>query len=452
MIQTEAAQTVIISVHFAPEDALVAELNTLLQTLHDDIVVVDKVQTQTHHTLFLNVPDEQAAVIINKINSLEGVGAAALDTTFSHHIGGKIEVISTMAIKGREDLSMAYTPEVAKVCTAIEHNPEQADTFTMRQNAVAIISDGTAVLGLGDIGPKAALPVMEGKALLFKEFANINAFPLCLATKDIDEIIRTVTYLAPNFGGINLEDISAPRCFAIEEQLKKIMDIPVFHDDQHGTAIVVLAGLINALKLVKKNHQEVKVVINGAGAAGVAITKLLIYYGVKNIIVLDSVGAICAERDNLNNIKAEISQLTNPNDLQGGLENVIEGADVFIGVSVANLLKPEWLHLMKKQPIIFAMANPVPEIDPKLALESGAAVVATGRSDYPNQINNVLAFPGVFRGALDNQIKQITDQHKLAAAIALAGIIPDDQLTADNIIVDAFNSEVVKVISSIFKS
>jgi len=365
---------------------------------------------------------------------------------------GKLETKLKVPLENKHDLSLAYTPGMAEVSKQVAQDKSKVFEYTNRANTVAVVSDGSAVLGLGNVGPEAALPVMEGKAVLFKRFAGVDAVPIVLNTQDVNQIVEIVKNLEPSFGGINLEDISAPRCFAIEEQLKKIMDIPVFHDDQHGTAIVVLAGLINALKLVKKNHQEVKVVINGAGAAGVAITKLLIYYGVKNIIVLDSVGAICAERDNLNNIKAEISQLTNPNDLQGGLENVIEGADVFIGVSVANLLKPEWLHLMKKQPIIFAMANPVPEIDPKLALESGAAVVATGRSDYPNQINNVLAFPGVFRGALDNQIKQITDQHKLAAAIALAGIIPDDQLTADNIIVDAFNSEVVKVISSIFKS
>jgi len=368
----------------------------------------------------------------------------------SKKIGGKIEIRSKKKLT-KESLSVLYTPGVADVCKAIAKNKKLSHEYTIRKNTVAVVSDGSAVLGLGNIGPEAGLPVMEGKALLFKELGGVDAIPLVLGTQITEEIIEIVKSIAPTFGGINLEDISAPRCFEIEEKLKEALDIPVFHDDQHGTAIVVLAGLINALKVVKKDVKKIRIVISGAGAAGVAIMKLLLKYGAKNILVLDSKGIIYEGRmENETDVKVEIAKITNREKKMGTLAHALEGADVFIGVSAPNLLKAEDVSMMAKDAIVFAMSNPVPEIMPEEAKKGGAAIVATGRSDYPNQINNVLAFPGIFRGALDNKIKKITDTHKLKAAMVLASLVKKP--TRDKIIVGALDKRAPKVVAGIFKT
>lgn len=365
-------------------------------------------------------------------------------------IGGRIEVRSKLKLT-KENLPILYTPGVAEVCKTIAKNKKLSLQYTIRKNCVAVISDGSAVLGLGNIGPEAGLPVMEGKALLFKELAGVDAFPIVLATQDVEEIIKTIKYLEPTFGGINLEDISAPRCFEIEERLKKEMNIPVFHDDQHGTAIIVLAGLINALKVVKKDIQKIKIVISGTGAAGTAVSKLLIKYGAKNVVMVDSQGIIFKKRaGGLNSAKMEIAKITNPHNLQGTVEDALVGADVFIGVSAPNILQHMHISKMNKDAIVFAMSNPVPEIMPEEAKKGGARIVATGRSDYANQLNNVLAFPGIFRGALDNGVKKITDEHKLRAARAIAGLIKKP--TANKIIPEALDPRVVKVVSGVFKN
>ncbi len=358
---------------------------------------------------------------------------------------GKIEIISKVKIQDKKDLSLAYSPGVAEPCLEIKNNPEKVYDYTSKGNLIAVISDGSAVLGLGNIGPEASLPVMEGKAILFKEFANIDAFPLILNTQNVEEIIKTIKIISKGFSGINLEDISAPRCFEIEERLNKELDIPVFHDDQHGTAIVVLAGLINSLKIVEKKVSEVKVVINGAGAAGIAISKLLNKYGFRNIILVDTEGAINKSRINLNKYKQEISEF-NLKDESGSLEKVIKNADVFIGVSLGNLVTSSMVKSMNKDPIIFALANPIPEISPDLALKAGARIVATGRSDFPNQVNNVLAFPGVFRGILDSRVKKINEEMKISAAEALASLIKDE-VREDYILPDIFDKRVVKEVS-----
>lgn len=360
---------------------------------------------------------------------------------------GKIEVVSKMKVETREDLSLAYTPGVAEPCRKIHENEENVYKYTSKGNIVAVVTDGTAVLGLGDIGPKAALPVMEGKSILFKEFADVDAFPICLDTKDVDEIVNAVKLIAPGLGGINLEDIGAPRCFEIEERLKKILDIPVFHDDQHGTAIVVLAGLINALKIVNKKIEDINIVINGAGAAGTAISNLLLSAGAKNIIVCDRTGAIYKEREKMNDAKLILAQTTNLGSKSGSLADVLVGADVFIGVSSADSVKPEMVRSMNSDAIILAMANPTPEIMPDLAKEAGARVIGTGRSDFPNQINNVLVFPGVFRGALDVRAKEINEEMKLAAAYAIAGYIDEKDLSEENIIPSALDKGVAKVVA-----
>lgn len=361
---------------------------------------------------------------------------------------GKIEIKSKVSVTNKEELSLAYSPGVAAPCLAIKENPENVYTYTSKGNIVAVVSDGSAVLGLGNIGAKAALPVMEGKAILFKEFANVDAIPICLDTQDTEEIIRTVKLLAPNFGGINLEDISAPRCVEIETRLKNELDIPVFHDDQHGTAIVVVAALINSFKLVKKSFETSKFVVSGAGAAGSSIIKLLIKMGAKNIVVNDIDGII--NRDdiaNYNFLKAEIAKITNPENIKGGLKEAMVGADVFIGVSAANILKKEMVATMNKDAIVFAMANPSPEIMPEDALEAGARIVGTGRSDYPNQVNNVLAFPGIFRGALDAKAKKITEEMKVAAAIGIAKLVSDDELNDNFVIPNPFDPRVSKVVA-----
>ena len=356
--------------------------------------------------------------------------------------GGKIEVVSRTSIETREDLSLAYTPGVAEPCLVINKDIDKSYELTRRSNLVAVVTDGTAVLGLGDIGPEAGMPVMEGKCALFKEFADVDAFPLCIKSKDVDEIVRTIYLLSGSFGGINLEDISAPRCFEIEKKLKEICDIPIFHDDQHGTAIVVAAALINALKLVKKEMSKIEVVINGAGSAGIAIGKHLMNIGVKNITYCDKYGIICQGDSNNNEAQEEISKITNLGKKTGTLKDALVGADVFIGVSAPDLVTPEMVKSMAKDAIIFPMANPTPEIMPDVAKNAGARVVGTGRSDYPNQINNVLAFPGIFRGALDCRAKCINEEMKVATSYALASLIPDDEINEENIIVSALDKRV----------
>lgn len=365
---------------------------------------------------------------------------------------GKLETVSKTPVKTREDLAIAYTPGVAEPCKVIAKDKEAAYKYTMKANTVAVVSDGSAVLGLGNIGPYAAMPVMEGKAVLFKEFGNVNAVPICLDTQDTEEIIKAVTYLAPGFGGINLEDISAPRCFEIEERLKEILDIPVFHDDQHGTAIVVLAGVINALKVVGKKKEDCRVVVNGAGSAGVAITMLLLTYGFPNIIMCDKVGIVSKDTEGLNWMQKKMTEVTNLNNETGSLADALKGADIFIGVSAPNIVTPEMVASMNHDSILFAMANPVPEIMPDVAKAAGARVVGTGRSDFPNQVNNVVAFPGIFKGALEGRATQITEEMKLAAAEAIAGLVPADKLSDDNIMPEAFDPQVAEVVANAVKS
>ena len=360
---------------------------------------------------------------------------------------GKVEVVSKVAVKNRDDLSTAYTPGVAEPCRKIRDNKADVYKYTCKGNMVAVVSDGTAVLGLGDIGPEAAIPVMEGKSILFKEFGGVDAFPICLDTKDVDEIVETVKRIAPVFGGINLEDISAPRCFEIEKRLKEELDIPVFHDDQHGTAIVVSAGLINALKLVGKPFDEANVVINGAGSAGISICKLLLQLGIGNVVLVDRQGALCPGQDWMNPAQAEMAEITNKDRQTGSLAEIMKGKDVFVGVSAPNIVTAEMVASMAADPIVFAMANPTPEIMPEEAAKGGVRVMATGRSDYPNQINNVLVFPGIFRGPLDAKATGITEEMKMAAAKAIASIVTDDELKEDYIIPGAFDERVAKVVA-----
>jgi len=388
---------------------------------------------------------EQIVQAVRDIDGIEVINVS--DLTFLMHIGGKIEIVSKMPLKTRADLSMAYTPGVARVCEAIHNDPEKAFTLTIKKNTVAIVSDGTAVLGLGDIGPAAAMPVMEGKAMLFKEFAGVDAFPICLNTKDPDEIVRTVKAISTAFGGINLEDISAPRCFEIEERLKEELDIPVFHDDQHGTAVVVLAALINALKIVGKEMSEIKVVVSGVGAAGVACSKIIIAAGVRNVIGCDQHGALHAGRsEHMNWLKDWYARNTNPDKEKGTIHDVIKGADVFLGLSVPGVISQADLKVMAEKPIVFAMANPTPEIMPEEA-SSHVAVMATGRSDYANQINNVLCFPGIFRGALACRASRINEEMKIAAANAIAGIITETELHPEYIIPSVFDKRVAEAVA-----
>lgn len=365
---------------------------------------------------------------------------------------GKINTVSKVKVNSREALSLAYTPGVAEPCKVIAEDKEAAYKYTMKRNTVAVISDGSAVLGLGNIGPHAAMPVMEGKCVLFKEFGNVNAVPICLDTQDTEELIKTITYLAPNYGGINLEDISAPRCFEIEKRLKETLDIPVFHDDQHGTAIVVLAGIINGLKVVGKDKENCKVVVNGAGSAGVAITKLLLTYGFKNIVMCDRVGILSKETEGLNWMQKEMTELTNLHGETGTLADALKGADIFVGVSAPNIVTPEMVSSMNPDSILFAMANPVPEIMPDVAKAAGARVVGTGRSDFPNQVNNVVAFPGIFKGALEGRAPQITEEMKLAAANALAALVSPQELSEDNILPEAFDPRVAEAVANAVKA
>lgn len=364
---------------------------------------------------------------------------------------GKLEVVSKVPVKSREDLSIAYTPGVAEPCKVIAQDKEAAYKYTMKANTVAVVSDGSAVLGLGNIGPYAAMPVMEGKAVLFKEFGGVNAVPICLDTQDTEEIIKAVTYLAPAYGGINLEDISAPRCFEIEERLKGILDIPVFHDDQHGTAIVVLAGIVNALKVVGKKKEDCRVVVNGAGSAGVAITRLLLTYGFPHITMCDKVGIVSKKTEGLNWMQQKMTEVTNLEQQTGTLADAMKGADIFVGVSAPGIVSAEMVASMNKDAILFAMANPVPEIMPNVAKAAGARVVGTGRSDFPNQVNNVVAFPGIFKGALEGRATKITEEMKLAAANAIASLVPDDELSDDNIMPEAFNPKVAEVVAAAVK-
>ena len=365
---------------------------------------------------------------------------------------GKLDIVDKSPVKSREDLSLAYTPGVAEPCKVIAQDKEAAYKYTMKANTVAVVSDGSAVLGLGNIGPYAAMPVMEGKAVLFKEFGGVNAVPICLDTQDTEEIIKAVTYLAPGFGGINLEDISAPRCFEIEERLKEILDIPVFHDDQHGTAIVVLAGIINALKVVGKKKEDCRIVVNGAGSAGVAITRLLLTYGFPHITMCDKVGIVSKKTEGLNWMQQKMTELTNLEQQTGTLADAMKGADIFVGVSAPGIVTPEMVASMNRDAILFAMANPVPEIMPDIAKAAGAKVVGTGRSDFPNQVNNVVAFPGIFKGALEGRAAKITEEMKLAAANAIASLVPDEELNEDNIMPEAFNPRVAEVVAEAVRS
>ena len=365
---------------------------------------------------------------------------------------GKLEIVAKSPVKSREDLSLAYTPGVAEPCKVIAQDKEAAYKYTMKANTVAVVSDGSAVLGLGNIGPYAAMPVMEGKAVLFKEFGGVNVVPICLDTQDTEEIIKAVTYLAPGFGGINLEDISAPRCFEIEERLKELLDIPVFHDDQHGTAIVVLAGIINALKVVGKKKEDCRIVVNGAGSAGVAITRLLLTYGFPHITMCDKVGIVSKKTEGLNWMQQKMAELTNLEQQTGTLADAMKGADIFVGVSAPGIVTPEMVASMNKDAILFAMANPVPEIMPDIAKAAGAKVVGTGRSDFPNQVNNVVAFPGIFKGALEGRASKITEEMKLAAANAIASLVPDEELNEDNIMPEAFNPRVAEVVAEAVRS
>ena len=364
---------------------------------------------------------------------------------------GKIEVVTRAPITNREELAVAYTPGVAEPCLKISENVDLSYTYTRRHNLVAVVTDGTAVLGLGDIGPEAGMPVMEGKCALFKTFGDVDAFPLCVRSKDVDEIVKTVALLAGSFGGVNLEDISAPRCFEIEKKLKAICDIPIFHDDQHGTAVVTMAAMLNALKLTGKKIEDLSVVVNGSGAAGIAITKLLMSKGLKKVVLCDRKGAIYKGRDGLNAIKSEMAEISNLEMKKGSLADVIKGADVFIGVSAPGSLTKEMVKTMNPDPIVFAMANPVPEIMPDEALEAGVKIMGTGRSDFPNQINNVLAFPGIFRGALDVRASDINDEMKIAAAEAIANVIPESELRPDYIIPDSFDPHVKDAVANAVK-
>jgi malate dehydrogenase (oxaloacetate-decarboxylating) len=392
-------------------------------------------------------PDQWEAITA-AIDAIEGARVVdTTDRTFLLHVGGKIEQRNRAPLRTRDDLSMAYTPGVARVCEAIAADREKAFQYTIKRNTVAVVSDGTAVLGLGDIGPEAAMPVMEGKAMLFKEFAGVDAFPICLSTKDPDEIVETVTRIAPGFGGINLEDISAPRCFEIEDRLKERLDIPVFHDDQHGTAVVVLAALLNACRLTGRELAGLRVLVAGVGAAGIAVTRLLLDAGVREIVGTDSRGVVHAGRDDLTPVKRWLAGATNPEGLTGGTEDALRGMDVFIGLSGPNTVRPDALAAMRPGGMVFAMANPTPEVPPEAAARH-ARIVATGRSDYPNQINNVLCFPGVFRGALDVRAQQITEPMKMAAARAIARIVRDDELREDYVIPSVFNREVAPAVAA----
>ncbi|MBM7692035.1 malate dehydrogenase (oxaloacetate-decarboxylating) [Peribacillus deserti] len=439
---------IILRLEIDKEKATFGRIATLINGLNGDIIAIDVISEGKSHTIrdfTVTVFDqEHSDLVVREVRSITGVKLHHVsDRTFLVHLGGKIETKLKTPIKNRDDLSRVYTPGVARVCTAIHNDETLANSLTIKRNTVAVISDGSAVLGLGNIGPKAAMPVMEGKAMLFKQLANIDAFPICLNTQDPEEIINVVKALEPTFGGINLEDIASPHCFEIERRLSEELDIPVFHDDQHGTAVVILAGLLNALKVVGKNLEECKVVICGIGAAGIACTKMILRAGAKNVIGVDKKGAIVKNKSYENQEWNWYAENTNPYEEEGTLSEVIKGADIFIGVSGPGVLKAEDVKNMGKDPIVFAMANPTPEILPEVA-KPYVSVMATGRSDYPNQINNVLCFPGMFRGALDCRASAITEDMKLAAAKAIASTVKDSELNEDYIIPSVFNEKVVE--------
>lgn len=447
-----ASYSLTLRVKLASRSGTLGELTTAIGRAGGDIGAIDIVTVGSDSVIrdiSVNAgSSEHGKLICEAAKDVDGVEVINVsDRTFLMHLGGKIEVVSKSPLKTRDDLSMAYTPGVARVCEAIHKDPEKAFTLTIKKNTVAVVSDGTAVLGLGDIGPAAAMPVMEGKAMLFKEFGGVDAFPICLSTKDPDEIVRTVKAISTAFGGINLEDISAPRCFEIEDRLKEELDIPVFHDDQHGTAVVVLAALINALKIVGKKMEDIKVVVNGVGAAGVACSKIIMAAGVRNIIGCDQFGVLYRGRqENMNWVKEWYAENSNPDDERGTVHDVMKGADVFLGLSAPGVINVEDLKKMADKPIVFAMANPTPEIMPEEA-EPYVAVMATGRSDYPNQINNVLCFPGIFKGALACRASQINEEMKVAAAHAIADTIAQNELHADYIVPSVFDKRVAEAVA-----
>ncbi|WP_137294553.1 NAD-dependent malic enzyme [Nocardioides dongxiaopingii] len=449
---TTSSYSITMRLHTAPDHAVVGAVATSIAAAGGIVTAIDVVES--HNTrLVLDVTcsagdADHAKLLEEAVDAIDGVEVYKVsDRTFLLHLGGKIEVASKVPLKNRDDLSMAYTPGVGRVSMAIHENPDDVSRLTIKGNSVAVVTDGSAVLGLGNIGPGAALPVMEGKAALFKRFANIDAWPICLATQDTDEIVKAVEMIAPGFGGINLEDIAAPRCFEIERRLRESLDIPVFHDDQHGTAIVVLAALTNALRVVEKELASARVVVSGAGAAGTAIVTLLIAAGVTDVVVYDRVGCLVPDLEGLSPAQQVLAEQTNPRGVTGGLHDALQGADVFVGVSAPNILDPVWIKDMADDAVVFALANPDPEVDPG---EAGkyAAVVASGRSDYPNQINNVLAFPGVFRGLLDARASEITIDMLIRAAEAIALVVKDDELNPSFIIPTVFHPDVTKAVAA----
>ena len=452
MAATPSSYSITMRLHTAPDHGIVGAVATAISQAGGIVTGID-VAESSHDRLVVDVTcsasdSDHSERLVAAVDAVPGVEVyKTSDRTFLLHIGGKIEVRSKVPLKNRDDLSMAYTPGVGRVSLALAENPEDIPRLTIKGNAVAVVTDGSAVLGLGNIGPGAALPVMEGKAALFKRFADIDAWPICLASQDTDEIVRAVEMIAPGFGGINLEDIAAPRCFEIEARLRASLDIPVFHDDQHGTAIVVLAALTNAMRVVGKSLTDVRVVVSGGGAAGTAIVTLLLAAGVTDVVVVDRAGAICAGDEALSASHRELAGVTNPRRVSGSLHEVLVGADVFIGVSAPGVLRPEWIADMATDPVVFALANPDPEVDPAEA-EKYAAVVASGRSDYPNQINNVLAFPGVFRGLLDARASEITIDMLLRAAAAIAHVVKDDELNPNFIIPTVFHPDVPKAVAA----
>ncbi|MFC7495615.1 MULTISPECIES: NAD-dependent malic enzyme [unclassified Nocardioides] len=452
MAATTSSYSITMRLHTAPDHGIVGAVATTIAQAGGIVTAID-VAESSHELIVVDVTcsasdAEHASRLEAAVDEIHGVEVYKVsDRTFLLHIGGKIEVSSKVPLRNRDDLSMAYTPGVGRVSKALADNPEDVPRLTVKGNSVAVVTDGSAVLGLGNIGPGAALPVMEGKAALFKRFAGIDAWPICLASQDTDEIVRAVEMIAPGFGGINLEDIAAPRCFEIERRLRERLDIPVFHDDQHGTAIVVLAALTNALRVVHKQLSSVRVVVSGGGAAGTAIVTLLLAAGVTDVVVVDRAGALSADDDSLSPVHRQLAEATNPRRARGDLHTVLAGADVFIGVSAPGVLKAEWIQDMAPDAVVFALANPDPEVDPAEA-DRYAAVVASGRSDYPNQINNVLAFPGVFRGLLDARASEVTIDMLLRAAEAIALVVKDDELNPNFIIPTVFHPDVPKAVAA----
>ncbi|MCL6647462.1 MAG: NAD-dependent malic enzyme [Chloroflexi bacterium] len=450
--QPSASYSLTIRITYPNHPGMLGQVTTAIGEEGGDIGAVDLIGVQggiiTRDITVACRDEAHGDAIVRRLSAVPGVHVRAVsDRTFLVHLGGKIEVVPKTPVKTRDDLSMVYTPGVARVCTAIAADPAKAWALTIKKNTVAVVSDGTAVLGLGDIGPLAAAPVMEGKAMIFKAFAGVDAFPICLATKDPDEIVATVQRIAPIFGGINLEDIAAPKCFDIEERLRHSLDIPVMHDDQHGTAVVVLAALKNALKVVGKSLASAKIVINGSGASGMATAKILALAGAQQLILCDTAGAIYRGREvNMNRYKEAIARTTNPNGERGTLREVLRGADVFIGLSAPGVVTPDDIRAMAPDPVVFAMANPIPEVMPEL-IQGIARVIATGRSDYPNQINNSLGFPGIFRGALDVHAMDINEAMKLAAADAIASLVSDDELSEEYIVPSMFDRRVVEAVA-----